>query len=110
MFNFDWWVQVMRDQSFCLPSLPYCLFFQVLQTFEVTGQVMKDISYGKEDLPVSCVNSVDNSFPEYIEYSTRRLPQNGVNMHFSSMLFCIWQSLGESDYRSWLPGGMRLPG
>ena len=77
MFNFDWWVQV-RD-NLCL------LFFfisasQVLQTFQVTGQVLKDISYGKEDVPVSCVNSVDNSFPEYLEYSTRRLPQAGVNV------------------------------
>ena len=51
----------------------------MLQTFEVTGQVLKDISYGKEDIPVSCVNSVDNSFPEYLEYSTRRLPQDGVS-------------------------------
>ena len=71
-----------------------CLFLihlcsQVLQTFEVTGQgqVLKDISYGKEDIPVSCVNSVDNSFPEYLEYSTRRLPQAGVNVPFNVMLF-----------------------
>ena len=68
-----------------------CFFFisasQVLQTFEVTGQVLKDISYGKEDVPVSCVNSVDNSFPEYLEYSTRRLPQDGVSVPFGVMLF-----------------------
>ena len=55
-------------------------FSQVLQTFEVRGQgLLKDISYGKEDVPVSCVNSVDNSSPEYIEYSTKRLPQEGVS-------------------------------
>ena len=76
MFNFDWWVQV--HASLCLLFLHLCS--QVLQTFEVSGQVLKDISYGKEDVPVSCVNSVDNSFPEYLEYSTRRLPQDGVSV------------------------------
>ena len=73
MFNFDWWVQVRACACFS-----DCFSSQVLQTFEVTGQVLKDISYGKEDVPVPCVNSVDNSLPEYLEYSTRRLPQQGV--------------------------------
>ena len=31
-----------------------------------------DISYGKEKIPVNCVNSLDNTFPEYVEYSTVR--------------------------------------
>ena len=55
---------------------------QVFQTFEPSVQVLKDISYGKEDVPVSAANSVDNSLPEYIEYSKERLPQNGVNDAF----------------------------
>ena len=66
--------------NFSLPTSLNFFFSQVLQTFEVTGQgLLKDISYGKEDVPVSCVNSVDNSSPEYIEYSTKRLPQEGVS-------------------------------
>ena len=77
MFNFDWWVQVKRTSACYVSQL---FFSQVLQTFEVRGQgLLKDISYGKEDVPVSCVNSVDNSSPEYIEYSTKRLPQEGVS-------------------------------
>ena len=88
MFNFDWWVQVTKTLA-CFLNIHFCLFSQVLQTFEVTGQVLKDISYGKEDLPVPCVNSVDHSLPEYIEYSTRRLPQEGVNVPFNVTHFCI---------------------
>ena len=29
-------------------------------------------------MPVPCVNTVDNSYPEYVEYSTSRMPQKGV--------------------------------
>ena len=39
-----------------------------------------DISYGKENVPVSCVNSLDNNYPEYVEYSTVRLPQKKVDI------------------------------
>ena len=39
-----------------------------------------DISYGKENVPVSCVNSLDNNYPEYVEYSTVRLPQKNVDI------------------------------
>ena len=39
---------------------------------------IKDLSYGVEAVPVPCVNTVDNSYPEYVEYSTSRLPQKGV--------------------------------
>ena len=92
MFNFDWWVQVLNE-NLCLIVSVFCtqLFLpsQVLQKFEVAGQVLKDISYGKEDVPVPCVNSVDNSLPEYLEYSTKRLPQQGVNVPFRKMLFAM---------------------
>ena len=72
-------------------------------------QVLKDISYGKEDVPVSAANSVDNSLPEYIEYSKERLPQNGVNETFISACFDITPNYsGASHNRSWLLGRMRL--
>ena len=84
-------------------------FSQVFQTFEPSVQVLKDISYGKEDVPVSAANSVDNSLPEYIEYSKERLPQNGVNDPFISAYFDITPNdSGASHNRSWLPGRMRL--
>ena len=70
------------EKNFSLLTAVNFFFSQVLQTFEVRGQgLLKDISYGKEDVPVSCVNSVDNSSPEYIEYSTKRLPQEGVSLN-----------------------------
>ena len=85
MFNFDWWVQVIIKHFICSRLKPF--FSQVFQTFEPSAQVLKDISYGKEDVPVSAANSVDNSLPEYIEYSKERLPQNGVNDIFTCTCF-----------------------
>ena len=43
-----------------------------------------DITYGKENVPVSCVNSIDRSNPEYVEYSTVRTPREGVNLNLDS--------------------------
>ena len=43
--------------------------------------VIKDISYGKENVLVSCVNSLDNGFPEYVDYSRVRLPQTNVEIN-----------------------------
>uniref|UniRef100_T1IYR1 Histone-lysine N-methyltransferase n=1 Tax=Strigamia maritima TaxID=126957 RepID=T1IYR1_STRMM len=40
-----------------------------------------DISYGKENIPVSCVNSINRVYPEYVEYSTERLPAKGVKIN-----------------------------
>jgi len=63
-FCYDWWVHVELEFQ---PS-------NVL-TF------IKDISYGVEAVPVTCANSVDTSYPEYIEYSTVRMPQSGVKIN-----------------------------
>ncbi|QQP51286.1 Uncharacterized protein FKW44_012606 [Caligus rogercresseyi] len=63
-FSFDWWVHVYNE-------------------FAISKVLCKiqDISYGKESVPISCVNSLDNDYPEYVEYSTKRLPQSGVNLN-----------------------------
>lgn len=42
-----------------------------------------DITYGKENVPVSCVNSIDRSNPEYVDYSTERTPRDGVNLNLN---------------------------
>jgi len=60
-FNFDWFINVFKVWS------PDRKFVEV-----------PDMSYGKENVPVSCVNSLDNNYSEYIEYSTKRLPQKDV--------------------------------
>ena len=85
------------EKNFSLLTSVNFFFSQVLQTFEVTGQgLLKDISYGKEDVPVSCVNSVDNSSPEYIEYSTKRLPQEGVSLNLTCATSTHCDGLGTS--------------
>jgi len=45
---------------------------------------INDITYGKENVPVSCVNSIDRSNPEYVDYSTMRTPREGVNLNLDS--------------------------
>ena len=62
-FNFEWYVHVFNYYT------PERKFYKI-----------DDISYGKENVPVSCVNSLDNNYPEYVEYSTIRLPQTGVDI------------------------------
>ena len=62
-FNFDWYVHVF---NYFTPERALCK--------------IEDISYGKENVPVSCINSLDNNYPEYVEYSTIRLPQTKVEI------------------------------
>ena len=62
-FNFEWYVHVFNYFT------PERKFYKI-----------DDISYGKENVPVSCVNSLDNNYPEYVEYSTVRLPQQNVDI------------------------------
>ena len=62
-FNFDWYVHVYNE---FIPSKDLCS--------------IADVSYGKEHVPVSCVNSLDNNYPEYVEYSGVRLPQKKVSI------------------------------
>ncbi|XP_018652007.1 putative histone-lysine n-methyltransferase, setb1 [Schistosoma mansoni] len=37
-----------------------------------------DLSYGKENVPIPCVNSVDNEVPGYIDYTPQRQPIGNV--------------------------------
>ena len=63
-FQFEWFIRPFNEFA---PDQKYC--------------ELPDISYGHENFPVSCVNSLDKSYPEYIEYSTKRLPQGSVNIN-----------------------------
>ncbi|XP_055899559.1 histone-lysine N-methyltransferase SETDB1-like isoform X2 [Biomphalaria glabrata] len=42
---------------------------------------IKDLSYGRENYPVSCVNGVDRHYPDYVEYSDHRIPSKGVTLN-----------------------------
>ncbi|PAA83414.1 hypothetical protein BOX15_Mlig012796g1, partial [Macrostomum lignano] len=50
---------------------------------------LKDISYGKEFVPVSAVNSLDNTSLPYIEYAAERVPTQGVNTNESEPGFLV---------------------
>ncbi|XP_077994206.1 histone-lysine N-methyltransferase SETDB1-like [Glandiceps talaboti] len=43
--------------------------------------VIKDISEGKEPIPVSCVNEIDERYPIFVEYTTQRICARGVTVN-----------------------------
>lgn len=50
---------------------------------------IKDLSYGKENVPISCVNGIDRQYPDYVEYSNERLPNKGVQLNLDQdFLIC----------------------
>lgn len=63
-FNFDWFLHVMNE------------FKPVRDSCNIP-----DLSYGKENVPVPCVNALDKSHPEYVEYSSVRIPQKDVHIN-----------------------------
>ena len=72
--------------EFLINKILFCFFlFRYVHVFnyftpERALCKIEDISYGKENVPVSCINSLDNNYPEYVEYSTIRLPQTKVEI------------------------------
>lgn len=51
--------------------------------------MLQDVSYGMEKVPVSCVNNVDHTIPEFVQYSTRRIPMEGVPLNLNpEFLIC----------------------
>lgn len=65
LFDFDYWVHVLDE--FHLDKSMLCTH-------------VEDISYGRENTPVPCVNEINHSWPLFMDYSTSRLPQEGVNI------------------------------
>ena len=50
---------------------------------------IKDLSYGNEPVPVSCINGLDGMYPDYVEYSTRRHPGDDVKLNLDpNFLVC----------------------
>ena len=57
-------------------------WLRVLDEFKPANDIqIKDLSYGKENIKISVINTVDNDYIEHIEYSNHRLPQEGVNIN-----------------------------
>ena len=42
---------------------------------------IKDISYGKENVVISCVNGIDRQYPDYVDYSNQRIPASSVKLN-----------------------------
>ncbi|KAI9552321.1 hypothetical protein GHT06_022686 [Daphnia sinensis] len=71
---------------FCFDSLVQC--FKEFKPDIIYCQI-KDISYGKENVRVSCVNSVDRQNPLFVDYCTERIPRKGVKMNLDpNFLIC----------------------
>ena len=43
-----------------------------------------DITYGKENVQISSVNSIDRSDPPYVDYTTKRIPRKGVDINMEA--------------------------
>ena len=61
-FSFEWWLHVLDE-------------FKPVKEVQI-----RDLSYGKENVKISVVNTVDDQYIEHMDYSTHRLPQDGVNI------------------------------
>ncbi|XP_035916079.1 histone-lysine N-methyltransferase eggless isoform X1 [Anopheles stephensi] len=48
----------------------------------------KDLSFGAEPMPVHCVNNYDDTQPPPCEYSTERIPTEGVNLNLDKEFLC----------------------
>ncbi|GBP42982.1 Histone-lysine N-methyltransferase eggless [Eumeta japonica] len=63
----------------------HCLAEFVLNRCNVSK---KDLSHGKESVPVPCVNYYDSSLPEFCSYSTERTPTAGVPLNTDPEFLC----------------------
>lgn len=70
---------------FCFDSFVNVFCHFVPQTVLTS---IKDLTYGKELVPVSCVNSLDNTYPSYVEYSATRYPGKDVQLNLDPAFLC----------------------
>ncbi|NWR41833.1 SETB1 methyltransferase, partial [Regulus satrapa] len=67
-------------EMFCLD--PYVLVDCKFQPYKPYYYIA-DITKGKEDVPLSCVNEIDNTPPPQVAYSKERIPGKGVYINTS---------------------------
>nr|XP_046256686.1 histone-lysine N-methyltransferase SETDB1-B isoform X2 [Scatophagus argus] len=68
-------------EMFCLD--PYVLVDRPFQP-QKPFYYIPDITGGKEDIPLSCVNEIDSTPPPKVAYSKERIPEDGVFINTSS--------------------------
>ncbi|XP_040168998.1 histone-lysine N-methyltransferase eggless [Anopheles arabiensis] len=63
---------------------------RALATFKAENVFFEctDLSFGLEPMPVHCVNNYDNKQPPPCEYSTERIPTEGVNLNLDKEFLC----------------------
>ncbi|EAA12389.4 AGAP007978-PA, partial [Anopheles gambiae str. PEST] len=63
---------------------------RALATFKAENVFFEctDLSFGLEPMPVHCVNNYDNKQPPSCEYSTERIPTEGVNLNLDKEFLC----------------------
>ncbi|NXU93641.1 SETB1 methyltransferase, partial [Xiphorhynchus elegans] len=77
-------------EMFCLD--PYVLVDRKFQPYKPYYYIA-DITKGREDVPLSCVNEIDNTPPPQVAYSKERIPGKGVFINTS------WEFLVGCDCR-----------
>ncbi|NXG52629.1 SETB1 methyltransferase, partial [Psilopogon haemacephalus] len=77
-------------EMFCLD--PYVLVDRKFQPYKPYYYIA-DITKGKEDVPLSCVNEIDSTPPPQVAYSKERIPGKGVYINTS------WEFLVGCDCR-----------
>ncbi|KAJ0182939.1 hypothetical protein K1T71_000915 [Dendrolimus kikuchii] len=48
----------------------------------------KDLSHGRENVPIPCVNTLDKTLPEFCSYNTDRTPTAGVPLNLDPEFLC----------------------
>lgn len=71
LFDFDYWVN--------------CLAEFVIEKCNVH---IPDITQSKENCPISCVNYIDNTLPEFSSYLTEREPRENVGLNLDPAFLC----------------------
>ncbi|XP_048476301.1 histone-lysine N-methyltransferase SETDB1-like [Rhincodon typus] len=74
-------------EMFCFD--PYVLVDRKFQP-QKPFYYIRDITHGKEDVPLSCVNEIDSTPPPHVAYSKERIPGEGVyiNTHADFLVGC----------------------
>lgn len=65
-------------------------YVHIFETFKPKEPLIliEDITYGKENVPVPCVNNLEKESPPYVEYSAERFPGKGVHLNLDPEFLC----------------------
>ena len=70
----------LTNSKLTIDMFSFDCFIHTNREFEANAKYLQieDITEGKESVPVSCVNCIDNKKPEIVEYSSKRIALKGV--------------------------------